>query len=135
MYITRNRAYKTGGGLHAANSTLVIDGKLQCVNNEAVNGGGFGLEKSSKIYGGSLESNSLNFILNRASHYGGALYVHDETNPDMCVADSTWNTTWTTECFLDTMYINTLDNSAGSNLFGGLLDRCTVHSESNEEIY
>ena len=136
-YITRNRAYKTGGGLHAANSTLVIDGKLQCVSNEAINGGGFGLEKSSKVYGGSLESNSINFVSNRTSHYGGALYVHDETNPDMCVADSTWNTTWTTECFLDAVYINTLDNSAGisgSNLFGGLLDRCTVHSESHEEI-
>ena len=135
-YITGNRAYVTGGGIHSANSTLVIDGTLQCVKYEAVNGGGFGLEKSSKIYGESIESNAINFVSNRASHYGGALYVHDETNPDMCAADSTWNMTWTTECFIDSLQINALDNFAGlagSNLFGGLLDRCTVHSDLNEE--
>ena len=44
--------------------------------------------------------------------------------------------TWSTECFVDFLYISALDNSvgiSGSNLFGGLLDRCTVHSESREE--
>ena len=135
-YITGNRAYETGGGLHATNSTIVIDGKLEFIKNEAMNGGGFGLEKSSKIYGGSFKSSSINFMSNIASHYGGALYVHDETNPDMCAADTTWNSTWSTECFVDFLYISALDNSAGisgSNLFGGLLDRCTVHSESREE--
>ena len=135
-YIIGNRAYETGGGIHAANSTVVIDGTLQCIKNEAINGGGFGLEKSSKIYGDSIENNVITFISNRASHYGGALYVHDETNPDMCAADSIWNTTWTTECFVDSLQINTLDNFAGisgSNLFGGLLDRCTVHSDFHGE--
>ena len=54
----------------------------------------------------------------------------------MCTADTIWNATWTTECFLGSLFINTLDNSAaisGSNLFGGLLDRCRVHSEFPED--
>ena len=34
MYTIENQAIETGGGLHAANSTLIIDGMLQCVNNE-----------------------------------------------------------------------------------------------------
>ena len=132
MYIIGNTAIETGGGLHAVNSTTLIEGVLQCNNNSARNGGGFGLERSSKMFGVSPTNDSISFVSNRASHHGGAIYVNDETNSDMCATDPARNATWTTDCFLDSIFINALDNSAGlsgSNLFGGLLDRCTVHSE------
>ena len=132
MYIIGNTAIETGGGLHAVNSTTLIEGVLQCNNNSARNGGGFGLERSSKMFGVSPTNDSISFVSNRASHHGGAIYVNDETNSDMCATDPARNATWTTDCFLDSLFINALDNSAGllgSNLFGGLLDRCTVHSE------
>ena len=107
---------------------------LQCINNKANNGGGLGLERSAKIYGVSSENDSINFVSNRAS-YDGALYVHDETNLDMCTADTIWNATWTTECFLGSLFIHNSAGVSGCNIFGGLLDRCRVHSEYEKLTY
>ena len=131
---TGNKGTKKGGGLHAASSSIIIEGTLHFINNEAENGGGISLETNTKLRGTLSGNNAVNFVSNRASHYGGALYVNDETSPDMCAGVPTQNATSTTECFAD-VFINFSDNSAGvsgSNLFGGLLDRCTVHAEHSQ---
>ena len=130
--ITRNRASKNGGGIHATNSTIIIEGAVYFVSNEAKNGGGVSLERSAKLHG---KNGHINFVTNMASHYGGATYVNDETNPDMCAAVNIESTVPSTEseCFSKSVFFNMSDNSAGvsgSNLFGGLLDRCTVQNES-----
>ena len=133
LYITENRAHEAGGGLHAANSSIMIEGVLHCTNNHAKNGGGFSLERYTRLYGKSAENDSIDFVSNIASDHGGALYINDETNPDTCAVDRLQNATSMTEyCFLNSLFISTLDNSAGvsgSNLFGGLLDRCKIESE------
>ena len=59
LYIAGNRANETDGGLHAANSSIVIEGVLHCVDNQAKNGGGFSLERYTKLYGKSTENTPL----------------------------------------------------------------------------
>ena len=79
----------------------------------------------------------LNFSRNHA-HYGGAIYVADDTNSGACLPNS--------ECFIQTLtlhqytltsLIHNLRNvlfsgntaiEQGANLFGGLLDRCIPSS-------
>ena len=133
LYITENRANEAGGGLHASNSSIMIKGVLRCANNKAENGGGFSLERYTRLYGISAENDSIDFVSNIASDHGGALYINDETNPDMCAVNPLRNASSKTEyCFLNSLFFNTFDNSAGlsgSNLFGGLLDRCKVESQ------
>ena len=132
--LTRNTANNNGGGIHATNSSMIIEGTVHLVGNEAENGGGVSLERNAKLSGLiSGDDHIINFIKNEASRYGGAIYVDDETNPDMC---ATLNGTSSTECFLKSLYINMLDNTAGmsgSDLFGGLLDRCSVYNEASME--
>ena len=135
-YISRNRANRNGGGIYATNSSIILEEVLYFVSNEAENGGGISLEKNIKWHGtlaGNSDVHTVNFIANRATHYGGALYVDDATNPDMCAAISKLSTKPSTECFSKSVFINVSENSAGvsgSNLFGGLLDRCAVHSKT-----
>ena len=141
LYITENRAKNKGGGIHATNSSITLEGAVYFVSNEAENGGGVSLEKSAKLRGTLAgNDNIINFVTNRASHYGGALYVDDETNPDMCAAINVHSTTLSidSECFAKSVFINMSDNSAGvsgPNLFGGLLDRCTVYSEISKKYH
>ena len=133
LSITENRAVKgAGGGLHASNSSITIEGVLHCANNQAKNGGGFSLEKYARLYGKSAKNDSIAFFSNAASDHGGALYINDETNPDMCAVDPLQRRSSGMEyCFLNSYspFFNTSGNSAGmsgSTLFGGLLDRCII---------
>ena len=140
LHITRNRANKNGGGIHATNSSVIVEGTVYFDSNEAENGGGVSLEKSAKLRGTLAENGQINFVSNRASHYGGALYVDDATNPDVCRAVNNQSNIWSidSECFSKLVFINISDNSAGvsgPNLFGGLLDRCTVHSEISKKYH
>ena len=137
-YITKNRANNNGGGIRATNSSIIVEGAVYFVSNEAENGGGVSLEKSAKLRGTLAENGQINFVTNRASHYGGALYVDDATNPDMCRAVNIQSNIRSidSECFSKLVFVNMSDNSAGvsgPNLFGGLLDRCTVHNEISKE--
>ena len=137
LYITKNRATSKGGGIHAANSSIITKGAIHLISNEAENGGAISLEKNAKLKGISAKKiNTVNLTSNRANRRGGALYVDDETNPEMCAVVSAQNDSEVvssrTGCFSKSVFINFSDNSAGvsgSNLFGGLLDRCTVHTE------
>ena len=142
-----------GGGVHARGSTITVyqQGTLQFINNNAENGSGLYLEVNPKLY--LLKSKTedtnedhrntlISFTGNHAS-YGGAVYVADDTNSGACSLN--------TECFIQTLAlhqiafgdisINTVNinfsgNKAtehGSNLFGGLLDRCVPSSFA--EVY
>ena len=133
LSITENRAVEgAGGGIHASNSSITIEGVLHCANNQAKNGGGFSLERYTKLYGKSAKNDIITFFSNAASDHGGALYINDETNPDMCAVDPLQKPSSGTEyCFLNSYspFFNTSGNSAGvsgSTLFGGLLDRCII---------
>ena len=148
-----NNSAMRGGGIHATSSTISVyqPATLKIINNNAELGGGMYLEVNSKLY--VLKEHDvytkkayLNFIDNHAK-YGGAVYV-DDTNSITCSAGS--------ECFIQTLklysfwYFHTSKvniffsgNTAtaqGSNLYGGLLDRCIPSqfaelSFSNEPIY
>ena len=135
--ITRNTASNQGGGILVSNSSIIIEGAIHLVSNEAENGGGISLEKNAKLCGAMAgHTDIINFVNNRASHYGGALYINDKTNPDICRAVSLQDATLLTACFSKSVYIKVTGNFAnlsGSNLFGGLLDRCTVYSEVSME--
>ena len=137
LYITKNRANSNGGGIHIANSSIIIEGEIHVTNNEAENGGAISLERNAKIVGKSANNCSVNLISNRAYRHGGALYVDDQTNPEMCAVVTAYTDSEIdsskTECFSKSVFITFSDNSAGIfgiNLYGGLLDRCTVHIES-----
>ena len=128
-FIAGNRANKRGGGLHAVNSSIIIESTIQFTDNQTENGGVISLEKYAKLTGPS--ATAIILVGNKASHHGGALFVDDKTNPDMCTAVSTQNATSTTECFSSSVFFNFFDNYAGvsgSSLFGGLLDRCRIHT-------
>ena len=132
---SRNRANSYGGGIYASSSTISADGVIDITDNDAKNGGGISLEKNAKLNGSSSGNSRINFISNRASCYGGAMYVNDETNPDVC-ATILELTNSSSECFSKSVFVNVSDNSAdvsGSNLFGGFLDSCIVHSGFSNE--
>ena len=133
LNISRNRAKSNGGGIHATNSSIIIEQPIVIIGNIAANGGGISLETNTRLRGTLAEKGHINFIQNQASHYGGAIYVDDETNPDVCAAVNIQSVMLSTECFSNSVFINVSNNYArmsGSNPFKGLLDRCslTVHS-------
>ena len=143
LYITKNRANSKGGGIHADNSSIINEGAIHLMSNEAENGGAISQERNAKLQG-KLDKNynyyRINLISNRAHRRGGALYMDDKTNTEMCAAITPQNDSEIdssrTECFSKSVFISFSDNSAGvsgSNLFGGLLDRCTVHRESYQK--
>ena len=131
--VADNQATERGGGVHAMNSSIIVERDVHFVNNTAEYGGGISIERNGKLYGLSASDNNsttplLTFTANRAK-YGGALHVADETNPVLCSSSTN------SECFVqpflnsDARLMLFSDNSAeisGSNLFGGLLDRCTI---------
>ena len=137
-----NNSAMRGGGIHATSSTISVyqPATLKIINNNAELGGGMYLEVNSKIYVLKKYQNIhkiyyLTFIGNHAN-YGGAVYVADETNSGTCLFGR--------ECFIQRLALYDpydLDGNIGhikeniyfsgntatvqgSNLFGGLLDRC-----------
>ena len=139
-YITKNQANSKGGGIHADNSSIIVEGTIHFTSNKAENGGAISLERNAKLKGMSYKNSSINLISNKASRHGGALYVDDKTNLEMCAAITTQKDSEAvsskTECFSKAVFISFSDNFAGisgSNLFGGLFDRCTVHRESYQK--
>lgn len=130
--VTGNRAYRKGGGIHMASSAIVSKGVIQFISNEAENGGGVSLESNAKLRGipDKKFGGNISFISNSARRHGGALYIDDETNPAMCGAATAQNATSLTECFsmsVFTTFSLSFARFSGSNVFGGLLDRCSLN--------
>ena len=137
--ISFNEAGSFGGGIHAIDSSIIVKHTVHFVSNKATSGGGLGLS-NSKLYDVEDEGvlTSMNFMLNKAD-YGGAIYVKfsddDENIADVCSGEYSS----TSGCFFynvsDAFMINFDKNYAkykGDNLFGGLLDRCTVASSTHQ---
>ena len=137
-----NNVAVRGGGIHASSSTTAVhqSGTLQVTNNSAEFGGGLYLEVNPKLY--ILKNNNIILVNtpynesiisctgNRAKR-GGAIYVADDTNAGACSPDN--------ECFIQTLRLSAqievniffsenIASEQGSNLFGGLLDRCVPSS-------
>ena len=140
--ISFNRANKSGGGLHAANSLIIfLNSKVDFYGNQAHHyGGGICLKNSYfndfKVKHETIIS-SVNFSMNKADQ-GGAIYIHDENAGSVCSNNPyTGSYPQKSGCFfqnVSSLYINFSNNSAtssGDNLFGGLLDRCTVISNKS----
>ena len=167
LTVLLNKAYETGGGIHATNSVikmhftehdqselgpaLTYDGSYAgFAGNTAKFGGGIFLEVNSKFYTltyhfvgnkiGKIGYYTIQFHFNSAL-YGGAVYIADETNNSTCASTSYMVYSTLTECSFQmpklpersngTKYTimefkgNTADYS-GPDMFGGLLDRCTI---------
>ena len=133
--ISNNNAMK-GGGIHSSSSIITVHqlGALHFINNGAEHGGGLYLDVNPKVYLlNTVHDANKNLLIivftNNHANYGGAVYVADDTN----------NCASRTECFFQAVAVHIFRiqhveasiifsaNSAlkqGSNLFGGLLDRC-----------
>ena len=139
--VSMNHAVK-GGGIHVRSSTVAVyqSGLLHVISNNAQFGGGLYLEVNPKLYilkrTPMFRSNNKDLMTITSNHanYGGAIYVADDTNFGACSLGF--------ECFIQTLslyYYNVnitlctnnillTTNTAsdqGSNIFGGLLDRCS----------
>ena len=137
--ISSNFALWKGGGIHATSSAITVyqPGSLQFINNSAINGGGIFMEASTKLYilqlvGYLWKTEFLLTFIGNHANFGGAMYVEDSFSSAACLSG--------VECFIQILQIrqygfnhtvfmlqNFEGNKAvvqGSNLFGGLLDRC-----------
>ena len=131
--IVSNNAVR-GGGIHATSSNISIyqPGILQLINNNAEFGGGMYLEVGSKQHvlkmTPTLESMYFLYFTGNNANYGGAVYVAGDTcSPDYECFIQTLAFYQSTHSRLNTVNILFSENTAtkqGSNLFGGLLDRC-----------
>ena len=138
-----NNVAVRGGGIHASSSTISVYqlGTLQVTNNSAELGGGLYLEVNPKLYVLKNTPNNERIISCTGNHanYGGAVYVADDTNSGACSPDN--------ECFIQTLALHrvltqievniffseNIASEQGSDLFGGLLDRCVPSSFA--EVY
>ena len=142
-----NNVAVRGGGIHASSSTIAVhqSGTLQVTNNSAEFGGGLYLEVNPKLYvlkNMQVTSPNNEHIIRftgNCANSGGALYVADDTNSGACSPNN--------ECFIQTLTLDyfvtqrkvnvffseNIASEQGSNLFGGLLDRCVPSSFA--EVY
>ena len=156
--IAESKAAKRGGGINSISSSVttqdngLLQSSIMFRDNEAMLGGALYLQANSKLYIVLLNSvvHTLHFD-NNVAEYGGAIYIADETNRDTCVGNAETSTpTSSTDCFFQTLaffsenidsadevlnktlnFTNNIAKKAGGNLFGGLLDRCTISPVSS----
>ena len=149
LTIAGNKAKKMGGGIHAISSFIkilydqssLIKSSLHLTRNTARMGGGIYLQAASELHIQksktelrayvSATNKILNFTDNMAD-YGGALYIDDKTNVGVCAKLVNH------DCFIqvtsvvkdnlkDIIFRNNVAHKTGSDIFGGLLDRCNVN--------
>ena len=140
--LVKNKCGYEGGGIYATSSFLTSEDRTRVTlkENEAdFAGGGIYLEQSSKL-SVQLSKHAVTIFINNSADYGGAVYVADETNSGTCESKSFEQYSTKTECFIELLpdqsgFYNDAevtvfeDNHAyisGADLFGGLLDRCTI---------
>ena len=156
--ITKNTASNGGAVCAIASNIHISNTYMEVSSNIAkVNGGAIYLEQNSKIYVQKHELEIRNtelkvrmdFTSNSAEN-GGAIFVADNTNNGV-ICQRANTEIYQTECFLQTLglymyqqdfylvynsnYINIFfsNNTAhqsGSDIYGGLLDRCTINQNA-----
>ena len=158
--ITKNTA-SNGEAICAIASNILISNTYMRVSSNIakVNGGAIYLEQNSKIYVQKHELDIPEFeqqvrmdFTSNSAEKGGAIFVADNTN-DGVICQGAKTEIYQTECFLQTLglyrifinfdysnLINTFfsDNTAhqsGSDIYGGLLDRCTINQNAELIIF
>ena len=128
----QNYGIRGAGAIYARSSTVIFQGNMEFVNNTGYNGGALALSAGSEIVIGRFAH--LKFIGNHAKHFGGAIYV-DNANHDV------FSTFLTISCFykladtFNTSVIphilveNNTADYAGSALYGGWIDFCTIERQ------
>ena len=152
LHITDNTARsQNGGGIYAiASNVKIFHSYILLHNNKGDAGGGIFLEQNSKIYINKVlyyDFNSNQMILEFSNNFaikGGAIYISDTTAAGiLCERTNTGTepTLASTECFIQTLklnderrieargifFINNNASQSGQDIYGGLLDRCTVN--------
>ncbi|XP_064397068.1 uncharacterized protein LOC135343947 [Halichondria panicea] len=154
--IVYNIAENNGGGIYAAATTIKLTQSYVNIdsNTAKAKGGGVYLQQSSKLYlfkeVFEYLANNSNYQLlyvklminNNSAQHGGGIFVADDTESGTCRGEGTESRqTIFVDCFIQTInlygrgnnpnYFNTFmtNNTAtqsGADIYGGLLDRCTV---------
>ena len=155
MIIASNVAQKNGGGVALSSSTLnVYQGTMIAYNNSAhQNGGAVYLEQRSIMYMyftqpmyASIRKIDVRVgvieVVSNSAQYGGGVFVDDYTAGHLLCGNEYTRPSNIPECFMQGLlgsdghmdYVNFgmafLNNKAhveGSDIYGGLLDRCTVN--------
>ena len=149
-HISHNQANNGGGAYLTASSVRLLQSLITIENKIASQyGGGIYIEENSKMISYAVNLNgrsTLHFVLNITSNKalrGGGVYVSDSTNELICegihsLRSSEVNLS-SKQCFFQSILfvpqsnyflsITFSNNSAtetGSDIYGGLLDRCTI---------
>lgn len=132
--VCKNQASISGGGIYAINSSLFVQNTVNFRGNQAKHGGGIYLNPFSKLYD-TIKEGVFNFVSNQAE-YGGALYIYDDKESSVCYNDPHKRSYFPDSgCFFENitkcLAISFTNNYYyarfnGTDLYGGLLDRCTV---------
>ena len=169
--VINNTASTKGGGLYTTNSRITIllnresgfikGSAVSFINNSAKHGGGVYLELASELFiekiglfHNSSVAKRCNFcFISNHANLGGAIYIADETNYEICSSTSRWShycflqslspypsvcASETEECKYASVHFeqNTaVLDSGGPVLYSGLLDRCVIRPGSEFEIH
>ena len=126
----RNYAQQNGGAILIDGSIMNVESeaKVEFTENEAYNGGALAFQNDARI---NLKPHSqIIFKNNSARQYGGALYVEEPT-----LKFSSYFNIQRVKCFIQPpeelssqamMFSNNTAVSAGSSLYGGWVDLCTI---------
>ena len=144
--IRNNSAGRYGGGIHSVMSSITVNSRVIFYGNNAKRGGGAISYSKSKLYDlfdseSVMQMYSMEFTSNEAEH-GGAMYVHDEMDDMICM--NVPNSGIHHGCFFENatsrLTISFVNNSVtsaesiGKDLYGGLLDRCSVFGPGSSQI-
>ena len=154
-----NSALMNGGGIYAMSSSITVASSaaspthfLVLNSNAANRGGGMYFEANSQL--SILKSTdtdintkiNLNVTLaNNVAKLGGGFFVADESNTGICNSVLSNTQSLGSACFIQgidtfedeqTQFLFMSNNSAvnGSNIYGGLLDRCTVSTTASLRV-
>ena len=157
LLLQENSAIHFGGGIHSISSTMVIilnrdNSYMKFDRNIARFGGGICFEDSSKVYISTILGISFSFkpiqFSENSAHFGGAIYVTDNTTTSTCLGGKVYFATAAShsECFIQILsiklnpdnyphlgdYFSFINNNAslGAILYGGMLDRCIIKLNS-----
>ena len=144
---TSNTGQLKGGGMYGLGTSLYLSGNSSFTANTAAKGGGQYLENSFNY----LSRNAtLTMDSNRATAYGGAVYVEDSDPISYCLPGKNFFpiTTAVEECFIQiynipdiprlkdhrayfNIHVNMHNNDAqiaGNSVYGGSVDSCAIRT-------
>ena len=142
LNVSFNKARLFGGGILAIHSSIIVKNTVHFISNEATSGGALSL-RYSKIFDITDEGNMvtyMNFVSNKADK-GGALHIRfnndNENIADVCSGENPFISGCFFQSVSDNFMIYFDKNFAeyeGHDLFGGLLDRCTVTNSTSQSL-